>query len=46
MTGDILAVDAFERRLRSVPRKEWGNAVIRAIEEEFDFPEYVFREVR
>ena len=46
MTGDILAVDAFERRLRTVPRQEWGNAVIRAVEEEFDFPEYVFREVR
>ena len=28
------------------PRKEWGNAAIKAIEEEVDFPEYIFKEVR
>ncbi len=46
MTADIVAIDAFERRMRTVPRKEWGNAAIKAIEDEFDFPEYIFKEVR
>ena len=42
---EILAIDAFDRRMGRVPRREWAGAVIRAIEEEFDFPEYVFRNV-
>ena len=46
MTDDIIAIDTLERRLRTVQRKEWGNAAIKAIEEEFDFPEYIFKEVQ
>jgi len=46
MVDDIMAIDALEKRMRSVHRTEWGRAVIKAIEDEFDFPEVVYREVK
>lgn len=38
MTEDILAIDAFEKRMAPVNRDEWRSAVIKAIGERFDFP--------
>lgn len=35
---DILAIDAFDQRMCSIPSEEWSTSVIKAIEEEFDFP--------
>lgn len=46
MIEDIMAIDAFDKRMRSVPSRQWANAVIKAIEEEFPMPEYVFQEVK
>ena len=46
LVDEIMAIDAFDKRLQGIPLAEWGNAAIRAIEEEFDFPEYVFKVVR
>jgi hypothetical protein len=43
---DIIALDDFDKKLRPVPRKDWGTTVIKAIEEEFPMPEYVFKEVK
>lgn len=43
---DIMALDTFEKRMRPVPRRDWGTAVIKAIEEEFGFPEFVYGEVQ
>lgn len=43
LTDDIQALEAFDRRMRATPRQEWCTAVIRAIEEEFALPEYVFK---
>ena len=41
-TDDIMAIDAFEKRMKSLPRTEWGTAVIKALEEEFGFPPFVY----
>jgi hypothetical protein len=46
MIEEIIALDAFDKRMRPVPRKEWGTAVIRAIEEEFEFPPHVYKDVK
>lgn len=46
LVDDIMALDAFETRMRPVPRKDWGTAVIKAIEEEYDFPAYVYKDVK
>ena len=43
---DIIALDDFDKKLRPVPRKDWGTTAIKAIEEEFPMPEYVFKEVK
>ena len=45
MIEDIMAIDAFDKRMRTVPSRQWANAVIKAIEEDFPMPEYVFQEV-
>lgn len=39
---DIMALESFDIRMRRVPRAGWAEAVIRAIEEEFTLPEYIF----
>lgn len=46
LIDDIMALDTFDRQMRSVPRKDWGTAVIKAIEEEFGFPPYVYKVVK
>lgn len=46
LVDDIMALDAFDRKMRSVPRKDWGTAVIKAIEEEYGFPPYVYKVVK
>ena len=43
---DIIAIDSFEKRMRAVPRPDWGTSVIRAIEDEFPFPPFVYKVVR
>ena len=43
---EIMALDAFDKQMRPVPRKDWGTAVIKAIEEEYDFPPYVYKDVK
>ena len=40
LVDDIMALDAFDKQMRPIPRKDWGTAVIKAIEEEYDFPPY------
>lgn len=39
---DIIAIDAFEKRMKSIPRTEWGTAVIKALEDEFSFQPFVY----
>ena len=46
LVEDILALEAFDKRMRPIPRKDWGTAVIRALEEEYGFPPYVFKNVK
>ena len=46
LEDEIIALDAFDRRMGKVPQKEWAAAVIKAIEEKFDFPEYVAKDER
>ena len=46
LEDEIIALDTFDRRMSKVPQKEWAAAVIKAIEEEFDFPEYVPKDER
>lgn len=46
LAEDILALDAFDKRMRPIPRKDWGTAVIKAIEDEFEFPPYVYKDVK
>jgi len=46
MVDDILAIDAFDKRISTLPREGWANEVIRAIEETFPLPEYIFKEVK
>ena len=43
---DIMAIDAFDRRMQNVHRTEWGKAVIEALEAEFGFPPFVYDEVK
>lgn len=40
MVEDILAIDAFDRTMNDVPRKQWKEAVIKAIEEMFGYPPF------
>ena len=42
---DIMAIDAFEKRMRNTPRAKWGTAVIKALEDEFSFAPFVYRVV-
>jgi len=42
---DIMAIDAFDKRMRNTPRATWGTAVIKALEEEFSFAPFVYRVV-
>lgn len=42
---DIMAIDDFEKRMRCIPRSEWGTSVIKALEEEFSFAPFVYRVV-
>jgi hypothetical protein len=46
LVDDIMAIDAFDRKLRNMPQDKWCNTAIKSIEEEFDFPEYVFKHVK
>lgn len=46
LVDEIMALDAFDKQMRPVPRKDWGTAVIKAIEEEYDFPPYVYKDVK
>lgn len=46
LVEDIMALDAFDKRMRPVPRKDWGTTVIKAIEEEFSFPPYIYKDVK
>lgn len=46
LVDEIMALDAFDKQMRSVPRKDWGTAAIKAIEEEYDFPPYVYKNVK
>lgn len=46
LTDDILALEAFDKRMQDLPRLEWGTDIIQAIEEEFRLPEYIFKEVK
>ena len=46
LTDDILALDAFDRRMQDLPGIEWGTDIIRAIEEEFTLPEYIFKQIK
>ena len=43
---DILALETFDKRMQDLPRIEWGTDIIKAIEEEFTLPEYVFKEIK
>ncbi len=45
LTDDILALEAFDKRLRDAPDGEWTDAAIRAIEHDFSLSEYVFKEI-
>ena len=46
LVDDIMALDTFDRQMRSIPRKDWGTVVIKAIEEEYEFPPYVYKVVK
>ena len=46
LVEDIMALDAFEKQMRPIPRKDWGTAVIKAIEAEYEFPPFVYKEVK
>lgn len=43
---DIMVIDAFEKRMRRVPRTQWGTAVIKALEDEFSFQPFVYDVVK
>lgn len=43
---DIMAIDAFEKRMRRVPRTQWGTAVIKALEDEFSSQPFVYDVVK
>ena len=46
LVEEIMALDAFDRKMHPIPRAEWGTAVIKVIEEEFQFPPYVYKNVK
>ena len=46
LVDEIMALDAFDKQMRPVPRKDWGTAVIKAIEKEYDFPLFVYKDVK
>ena len=46
LVDDIMALDNFDKRMRPIPRKDWGAAVIKAIEEEYDYPLFVYKDVK
>lgn len=46
LVEEIMALDAFDRKMHPIPRAEWGIAVIKVIEEEFQFPPYVYKNVK
>ncbi len=46
LVDEIMALDSFDKQMRPVPRKDWGTAVIKAIEEEYCFPPYVYKDVK
>lgn len=46
LVEEIMALDAFDRKMHPIPRAEWGAAVIKVIEEEFQFPPYVYKNVK
>ena len=46
LVEEIMALDAFDAKMRSIPRKDWGTTAIKAIEEKFEFPPYVYQVVK
>ena len=46
MVEDIIALDEFDKRMRAVPRTEWGAAVIKEIESMFCLPPFVYDVVK
>lgn len=46
LVEEIMALDAFDRKMRPVTRREWGTTAIKAIEEEYGFPPFVYRDVK
>ena len=46
LAEDIMAIDELEKKMHPIHRTQWGAAVIKAIEEKFDFPPYVFKTVK
>lgn len=46
LAEDIMALDAFDKKMHPTPRRDWGTTVIKAIEDEFTFPPYVYKEVK
>ena len=46
MVEDIMAVDAFNRRLRGLPPTKWMNTAIKEIEDAFPTKEYVFKKIK
>ena len=46
LDDEIIAIDALDRRMAKVPKDEWAGALIKAIEDEFDFPKYVPKDER
>ena len=45
MEEDLMAIDEFDKKMRPVHRTKWGAEVIKAIEEKFDFPPFVYKNV-
>lgn len=46
LVDEIMALDAFDKQMHPVHRKDWGTAVIKAIEEEYDSPPFVYKDVK
>ena len=46
LVDEIMALDAFDKQMHPVHRKDWGTAVIKAIEEEYNFPPFVYKDVK
>lgn len=45
MVEDLVAIDEFEKKMHPIHRTQWGAAVIKAIEEKFNFPPFVYKNV-